>query len=501
MKVVLVSLYLFDNMSVRSIHANLKSRGLEVYSLNLKFYNPGLKAKMISDKEMHILIHKIKEINPGIVGISVKSSYIDIANRVTRSIKEEIDVPIIYGGVHPTLMPEECLNYADMVCVGEGDEAFPELVNRLEHRQEHRDIQGIWVKENGKIKDNGYAVVKDLDKITFSSFDENNFYIENNEISKNSKKWFGLHLISHPTTESIGFYDIMSGRGCPFKCAFCINGVEKDCIREMSRVRKRSGDSVIHEILTAKNKYHIKGVHFHDDVFTVDKKWSSEFLGKYKKYINLPFMINSHFSLIDRPMLTNLKESGLRIIKLGIQSGSERTNKLIYHRWFDRNMIIEKTEIIRDLGIFPVYDFLLSNPLEKDIDRESTLKLIMDIPHPYLLVMYPLKFFPGYPISKYMQNISVLKEQIGSSEKALGNWIYKLLNNESRENMFWNTLFWLAAVDKFPRRLLFFLLKSKFLKNNPVWLKLFCCVVHLITDNLIFQHIKARKFSLATNKI
>jgi len=486
LKVVLISLYLFDNMSARSIHANLKSGGQEVYSLYLKIYYPNMKIKMISDKEMQILMRKIKEINPDIVGISVRSPYINIANSVTKSIKKEIGVPVIYGGVHATLMPEECLNYADMVCVGEGDEAFPELVNRLENKQRYNDIKGIWVKENGQIKDNGYAVVRDLDKITFNSFDENNFYIENNEISKNSKKWFGLNRFLLSITNFVGYYDVMAGRGCPFKCSFCINGVEKDGIREMSKVRYRSTDSVIHEILTAKNKYYITGVYFHDDVFTTDEKWAKEFLGKYKKYINLPFMINTHFLHIDHSLLTNLKESGLKVVKLGIQSGSETTNRFIYNRWFDRDKIIEKAKIIKDLRIFSIYDFLHDNPLEKDTDRESTLKLIMDIPHPFGLSMYPLKFYPGYRISQYMQNLSIPEEQIGSTEAVLRNWNYKFLKVESKNNMFWNSLYWLAAENILPGESLLFLAKSKILKNNPVWLKLFCCIIYLFSGHFFF---------------
>jgi len=495
MKIVLISLYLVENLSIRALHSILKNKGYNVRSIFLEdsYYHV---LKRLSSKEMQILMRKIKEINPDIVGISVRSPYINIANSVTKSIKKEIGVPVIYGGVHATLMPEECLNYADMVCVGEGDEAFPELVNRLENKQRYNDIKGIWVKENGQIKDNGYAMSKVSENVTFNSFDDDSYYfIINNKISKNIEENRNLFskILLFPFARR-GYYNIIANKGCPFSCSFCINGIKKIEDGGKPRLKYRSVDNVIDEILTAKNKYHMPGVVFHDDIFTVNKNWIREFSDKYKKYINLPFMINSHFYYLDEEILKKLKFAGLKLIKIGIESGSKRINKLIYNRWFDRDKIIEVSKIIRDLEIIPLYDIIVSNPFEIGADKEATFRLLLDIYHPHLwkIILHRFVAFPRYKIADYINNSDI---PVKVDNFDLFSWSRDYISSRfgTKENVFWNSLFWLISVNVLSKEKLIAISKSKFLKKNPVFLRTFCLLI-LIFKSPMFEYKIFSKF-------
>jgi radical SAM superfamily enzyme YgiQ (UPF0313 family) len=67
-----------------------------------------------------------------LVGFSVLTNWYICTNQLAQELKKVFGVKIIYGGIHPTTCPEDCLNYADAVCLGESEEALAELVNRYE---------------------------------------------------------------------------------------------------------------------------------------------------------------------------------------------------------------------------------------------------------------------------------------------------------------------------------------------------------------------------------
>lgn len=81
----------------------------------------------VSPKEKKLLLELIKEISPDIVAFSLTSVDTILARELARLIKKSFrNINVICGGIYPTLSPEECLTYADAVCLGEGEEAFAE---------------------------------------------------------------------------------------------------------------------------------------------------------------------------------------------------------------------------------------------------------------------------------------------------------------------------------------------------------------------------------------
>ena len=93
-------------------------------------------------------------------------------------LKKEINVPIVLGGMHPTLKPEECLEYVDYICILEGEEPALELVKRLEKKKRTDNIPNIWIKKNGKIiKNKLRPLIEDLDSSPFPCFDFKYLYV------------------------------------------------------------------------------------------------------------------------------------------------------------------------------------------------------------------------------------------------------------------------------------------------------------------------------------
>ena len=124
-KLALISLYNVNNLGVRYLTSYLRHKNIDVTVIFFKnmFAND---AKTATKKEKELLINILKTINPQIVGISVScSALFKIATAITLDIQNQLASPVIWGGVHPTILPEESIKVADFVCTGEGEKPLP----------------------------------------------------------------------------------------------------------------------------------------------------------------------------------------------------------------------------------------------------------------------------------------------------------------------------------------------------------------------------------------
>ena len=114
-----------------------------------------------------------------LVGITVMSNYFGRARSLTQAIHERLSIPVIWGGIHPTVKPEESLGWADFVCVGEGEEAIVELVRSLEAGQNGTNIPNIWTKDaQGQIIANpSRPIYRDMDDLPLPDYDLDSHYI------------------------------------------------------------------------------------------------------------------------------------------------------------------------------------------------------------------------------------------------------------------------------------------------------------------------------------
>lgn len=189
-------------------------------------------------------------------------------------------IPIVFGGIHPTCVPEEVIknDFVDFVIRGEGEYALLDLVNSLDSGGFNYEIKSVWFKKNGEIIRNPlHPLIQDLDKLPFP--DKELFCREDSNFKTG-------HLL-------------MTGRGCFYRCTFCMNNFLKSLYPGERYVRRRSVDNVILELEIVKNKYSISQIEICDDLFCYDKKWLKEFSKKYSDKINIPFHIFAHPQEID----------------------------------------------------------------------------------------------------------------------------------------------------------------------------------------------------------
>jgi len=218
MKITLISIYPdLRSYGIRSISACLKQEGHDV---DLIFLLREFTDKY-AEKTMNDLVKLTKESD--LVGITLMSNFWDLAIQITQKLKDNYDFPILWGGTHPTIRPEECLDYADMVAIGESEETLIELSRKMQNKQYYYDTTGMGFNDKGKIIVNklrelpgsAKAEIKSLDQIPFQDFDYRSHFILNGEdiIKMDTeilKKHWDLVYMTQPT------------RGCPLHVHFVL---------------------------------------------------------------------------------------------------------------------------------------------------------------------------------------------------------------------------------------------------------------------------------------
>lgn len=266
------------------------------------------------------LVKRVLTNKPDIVGFSVFTHNYQWALAVASLIKKSADIPVIFGGIHPTMLPQEVIlnDCVDMVCVGEGEDAIVELLDSF--KENRKDIRNIWFKKDGGIIKNPLRQLNsNLDNIPFPD-----------------KSLFEDYI------DMRAKYMVMATRGCPFNCSYCSISTLRELYKDKGPfVRFRSAEKVIEEIVLARSKYDFKSVDFHDDVFTINLGRMEALLKKYVKDVALPFTCLSHPLYMDTTKARLLKESGCCMVQFGIQSTNEISRNTVLCRP-EKNSDIEK---------------------------------------------------------------------------------------------------------------------------------------------------------------
>ena len=338
----------------------------------------------------------LKTNNYKVVGVSLTTKDFYFAQIVTAHIRKYLpQAHIVWGGIHATCKPEECLNYADSICIGEGEESLIQLIIALRDGVDISDIPGIGVKVGNKneLVMNRPRLIEDLNSLAFPRFDFEHFYVLDA---------CGLHMFGFPDYSKYARhngdgYVLLTSRACPHRCSYCINSfLNRLYDNNFARLHRRlTVDNTLKEISYALATIPgISFINFMDDLFLTDNKWIEEFCEKYKKLINLPFIIRATPNTVNHEQISLLKDAGLHTVQMGIQSGNEHTHKTIFHRSFKEADVLRAAKILNNYDLECLYDFIIDNDFETDQDRDKTIEFMLRLPKPYTASLFAMTVFP-----------------------------------------------------------------------------------------------------------
>lgn len=379
-----------EQLGVEYLSAYLKERGHRtslahnpaLFNDRFQLHVPFL-ARMFDQDDR--IVARILELNPDLLAFSCLTNVFAWAVEIARRVRQVRKIPTIFGGVHPSAVPEFVMGCPeiDFVCEGEGEVALYRLVEALESGGDPTKIPNIWSKRDDAIvaPPSVEGFLQDLDALPFPD-----------------KELFA------PTIPKRYVYRMMTGRGCPYRCTFCFNNFFANLPSERTSnkqyLRRRSPGNCIAELVQAKARYDYRVVEFHDDIFTLDKEWLREFLPRFHEEVGVPWVCETHAKFMDEETARLMKETGCVGAKMGIQSLDGHAYKSRMLRRAEKEQDIIKTfDAFRAAGLQLDADHIFGLPGESPEALDRALEFYREHT-PGRIACFFLTYFPGLEITE-----------------------------------------------------------------------------------------------------
>ena len=491
----LVSLYVLENNGVRHVAASLREQGFTVTEIYFKdWVNNAF--EWPTRREVDLLVDLIASRGCDIVGLSVRASgYAHLAAALTREIHQRLNIPVLWGGMHPTFVPQECISLADIVCVGEAEVPMVNLMQRLSKGESPLDLESFWFsgvegEPGGYVRNRLAPLVEDLDSLAFRDFHSHRdkFSIDGTKVKRGD-----------PFVEDPGF-QIMCSRGCPYgSCTYCSNTVLKKAYKGRGRYyRVRSPESVIRELEYGRKHFkHMARIRFDDEIFPFQDEWLEEFCRLYPGRVGLPFEVLFDARTITRERLQMLKDAGLDRIYMGVQN-TEEINFKLYNRKITDEQVMEAARVIHELEIPVSYHVILDDPVATEETKRKLFNLLLDIPHPYDLYLFSLTIYPKSAVEERLKKLGLItKADVeGVATKIFSQYRVDLAFPRSPDDLFWTSLIVMVSKDFIPVKLLRQLSNSRFFRRYPRLLAGIAQVTNIIKMGLmVLELIRKREMT------
>lgn len=327
----------------------------------------GFKVKIYDEQlgEVSKNLNDIKN-NSFLIGFSLMTTQLKDAVKFSKLFKES-NIPVVWGGIHPTMFPEQCLNesYVDYVVYDEGEETMSELAKHILDNKSLKIIKGLWYKQNDKFLKTEPRDYIDLNSVEPDwSFINFNNYEDKREING---KLLDVKLLH-------------SGRGCPYSCSFCIN-----TLLNKRKWRGLTSKNIYREFDRLNEIIKTDAIDFVDENFFLNKNRLNEFCDLYErgnytfKWIansRVNYLIPTH---IDDILMARLKKCGCVELRMGIESGNQDVLDNLIKKGMSVKDVILVIKRLKKFGIKPVCSFMIGLPGETYTQQKDTLLLIKKI--------------------------------------------------------------------------------------------------------------------------
>lgn len=393
----------YESLAVEFLSTALKDAGHEVslvFEADLfnRFYG---KINFLNRNVLENTVKRALDTNPEMICFSATTDNIAKILKTARMIKKQLDMPIVLGGIAPTIDPDGIIAHQILtfICVGDGTKTLPKLASAIEHRTTFMTIRNLVYMADNKIIRT--AISEDCDLF-------NRNILPDKELFSNKCKGLVTPI-----------YKTIFTTGCVYNCSYCHNSFFKKLyIKSKKNFHVRNVDNMIEELILAKEKYNPKIIYFLDDCFLHDKEATFAMLKIYRERIKLPFICAVHPDFIDEETAYILKKSGCTEVSMGFQSADAEIAKDILTRVSNKERTRAAIANLKENDIFTNVDIILNIPTET-IETLKANAIFLNKTKPDAVITFYLKYYPNMPITKEAIAKGMLPEDISADENGV----------------------------------------------------------------------------------
>ena len=313
------------------------------------------------------LAEVLADYRPDLIGMYIATPYFPAARAVAAEIKRlGSTAPVLAGGHHPTLSPDEVIAVRDfdMLIIGEGEKPVLQLLDTMAAGEPLAQVPGLWWREGDVVRKTPKATLLEAENmpgVDWSLHDEEtlraNFYF-----------W--------------GVLPVMASRGCPARCSFCsITNVQRLYSGERF-LRFRDPVVVVDEIEADFERYRDHGmrmIFFYDLNFLVNPRWLRQFTDEYKRRgLNrkLKWSAYTRADHVVPATIEALKDSGCVNLRVGIEAANPHMRNVLYEKNVSQEVLEEALRQIKRIGISITGYFMVGGPGERPEWLMQSLDLV-----------------------------------------------------------------------------------------------------------------------------
>ena len=290
----------------------------------------------------------------------------------------------IFFGAHPTFMPEYCLreNAVDLVVMREPEHIIRDVVQKIIHQEDYRQVKGIAYRNGGAMVINSEYPFLELDDLP----------VPDRSFLPRGVDYF------NPVVKRMPYTTMLTSRGCPAKCNFCTVPYFYG-----KKIRLRSASNVVQEM-----KYLVslgyKEIFIRDETFTAYRRRNEEICNRIiAEKIDVSWIANARVDLIDRKTIALLKQAGCHMLKLGVESGNQNILENI-----EKGITLEQTRRVfrwcRELGMETHAHVMIGCPGETHDTLNQTIRFVPNL-RPTTASFGIFTPYPGTPVFKRLSNL------------------------------------------------------------------------------------------------
>jgi anaerobic magnesium-protoporphyrin IX monomethyl ester cyclase len=367
---------------MRSISATLRAAGHETTMVFA-----GSPHVTIDDAAIHAIASVARDAD--LIGISSMSRGSERAKEIIRGLRP-LGRLIAWGGMHPTLYPDECAAHADVVCCGEGEGFMLDLAERVASGRPWADIpNGVYLRDGNVVRNDLRPLIADLDTLPFLDFEfEDELVLDSGGV-----------LVPNGSMRESDDILFSGSRGCNNSCAYCSNSQLKAIYRGNGRYARKMSVPRFVEAAAEFKRLFPHAVHFFftdEDFLARPVEELQELAELFPGRVGLPFEVMASPRETTEEKVVLAVEAGMWRIDQGLESGSERTRREVFDRYVDDETQLRAAKAVATHPELVAYYFLiLGNPYEERKDLLDGIRFLRKMPTPHFLRAYNLVFFPG----------------------------------------------------------------------------------------------------------